>query len=106
MSTPTAAAELATPITVADLSAYLEGLKNHLAISTLNLLTAHRTGLNALAASLRFASPLRRIRTDRQRLDDYARRGLSALKHRLALEDSRLISFEHRLESLDCHASG
>jgi exodeoxyribonuclease VII large subunit len=99
--TPTAAAELATPITIADLSAYLEGLKNRLAISTLNMLAAHRTGLNALAAGLRFSSPLRRIRTDRQRLDDYARRGPSALKHRMVLDKSRLQGFERRLEALN-----
>ena len=99
--TPTAAAELATPITVADLSAYLEGLKNRLAISTLNMLAAHRRGLNALAADLRFSSPLRRIQTDRQRLDDYARRGLSALKHRMVLDKSRLQGFERRLEALN-----
>ena len=84
--TPTAAAELATPITIADLSAYLQGMKTRLAASTLGLLTAHQTGLDALAADLRFASPLRRIQTDRQRLDDFARRGLSALKHRVALD--------------------
>jgi len=99
--TPTAAAELATPITVSDLSAYLEGLKNRLATSTLNLLAAHRTGLNTLAAGLRFSSPLRRIQTDRQRLDDYARRGLSALKHRMVLDRSRLQGFERRLEALN-----
>ena len=99
--TPTAAAELATPITVADLSAYLEGLKNRFTTSTLNLLAAHRTGLNTLAADLRFSSPLRRIQTDRQRLDDYARRGLSALKHRMVLDKSRLQGFERRLEALN-----
>ncbi|MGB7876186.1 MAG: exodeoxyribonuclease VII large subunit, partial [Anaerolineales bacterium] len=51
--------------------------------------------------SLRFASPLRRIQTDRQRLDDFARRGLSALRHRLVLDKSRLRGFERRLESLN-----
>lgn len=99
--TPTAAAELATPISQMDLSAYLQGMNTRLATSTLSLLAAHQTGLNTLAASLRFASPLRRIQTDRQRLDDYARRGRSALQHRLALADSRLMSFERRLESLN-----
>ena len=77
--TPTAAAELATPITINDLSAYVEGIKNRLTASTLDLLAAHQTGLAASAARLRFASPLRRIDTDRQRLDDFSRRGLSAL---------------------------
>jgi len=99
--TPTAAAELATPITITDLSAYLQGMRNRLFTSTLGLLTVQQTGLEALAASLRFASPLRRIQTDRQRLDDFARRGLSTLRHRLALDESRLRGFERRLESLN-----
>ena len=98
--TPTAAAELATPVTMTDLSAYLQGMKTRLTTVTLNLLAAQQSDLAALTASLRFASPLRRIQTDRQRLDDYARRGLSALKHRLALEESRLKGFERRLEAL------
>ena len=99
--TPTAAAELATPITITDLSAYLQGMKTGLAAATLNLLTAHQTELNSLAAGLRFVSPLRRIQTDRQRLDDFARRGLSALKHLVALDRSRLQGFERRLEALN-----
>lgn len=99
--TPTAAAELATPISIIDLSAYLQGMSTRLATSTLNLLNTHQAGLKALTASLRFASPLRRIQTDRQRLDDFARRGLSALRHRLVLDKSRLRGFERRLESLN-----
>ena len=99
--TPTAAAELATPITIGDLSAYLLGMKTRLATSTLNLLATHRTGLNSLVAGLRFHSPLRRIQTDRQRLDNFSRRGLSALRHRLALDDSRLKGFERRLGALN-----
>jgi len=99
--TPTAAAELATFITITDLSSYLQGMKNRLATSTLSLLAAHQSGLDALAADLRFASPLRRIQTDRQRLDDFARRGLSALRHRIALDSSRLQGFERRLGALN-----
>jgi len=99
--TPTAAAELATPITVIDLSAYLQGINTRLAASTLSLLAAQRNGLDASAARLRFSSPLRRIQTDRQRLDEFARRGMSALKHRVALDGSRLQGFERRLEALN-----
>ena len=99
--TPTAAAELVTPITIVDLEAYLQGMKTRLAASTLGLLTAHQNGLDAFAAGLRFASPLRRILTDRQRLDDFARRGMSALKHRMALDNSRLQGFDRRLEALN-----
>ena len=99
--TPTAAAELATPITLIDFSAYLQGMNTRLVASTLNLLTAQRSELTASASRLRFVSPLRRIQTDRQRLDDFARRGISALKHRVALDRSRLQGFERRLEALN-----
>jgi len=99
--TPTAAAELATPISMIELSAYLQGISSRLATSTLSLLAAYQAELNAMKASLRFASPLRRIQIDRQRLDDFNRRGLSALRHRLLLDESRLRGFEHRLESLN-----
>ena len=99
--TPTAAAELATPITVTDLSAYLRGMNARLANSTLNLLAAQRSGLEASVARLRFSSPLRRVQTDRQRLDEYARRGTSALRHCLALNGSRLQGYDRRLEALN-----
>lgn len=99
--TPTAAAELATPFTANDLTAYIQGINTRLAASTLRLLAAHRNGLADSTARLRFVSPLRRIQTDRQRLDDFSRRGLSALQHRLALDEARLKGFEHRLETLN-----
>jgi len=99
--TPTAAAELATPITVNDLLAYLQGMKSRLATSTLNLLAAQQFGLESLTARLRFTSPLRRIQTDRQRLDDLSWRGWSALRHRISLDNERVKGFERRLESLN-----
>jgi exodeoxyribonuclease VII large subunit len=99
--TPTAAAELATPITIHDLSAFLQGMKTRLAASTLSLLAAQRNGLASSIVRLRFLSPLRRIQTGRQRLDDFARRGFFALQHRLSLEGSRLRGFERRLEALN-----
>jgi exodeoxyribonuclease VII large subunit len=99
--TPTAAAELATPITIVDLLAYLRGMKTRLAASTLSLLAAQQNGIAASAARLRFASPLRRILTDRQRLDGFTRRNLFALRHRLELDESRLRGFESRLEALN-----
>jgi len=99
--TPTAAAELATPITITDLTSYLLGMGDRLVTSTLNLLAAHRTELISLAAALRYNSPLRRTQTDRQRLDDYARREMSALRHRLVLSKSGLQGLERRLESLN-----
>lgn len=99
--TPTAAAELATPMTLKDLSSNLLGMKNRLAASTLGLLATQKGGLASLAARLRFASPQRRIQTDLQRLDDVSRRGLSAMQHRLSLERARLQGLERRLQALN-----
>jgi exodeoxyribonuclease VII large subunit len=99
--TPTAAAELATPITMVDLIAYLRGMSTRLAASTLGLLAAHRNELAASSVRIRFVSPSRRIQTDRQRLDDFARREISALQHRLALDMSRLSGLERRLDALN-----
>ena len=99
--TPTAAAELATPITIFDLSAYIKGMRPRLATLILTLLAAHQTGLNAQATRLRFVSPQLHIRTERQRLDDLSRRILSALRHQISLETERVSSFSRRLDSLN-----
>ena len=99
--TPTAAAELATASTVSDLDASLQGMETRLIASTFNMLAVHQTRLNASTASLRMASPLRRIQTDHQRLDDFSRRGQTALRYRLALDSSRLKGFERRLDALN-----
>ncbi len=98
--TPTAAAELATPVTLADLSSWLLEMKNRLAASTLGLLAARKSRIASLTDRLRFVSPQRRIQTGRQRLDDFSRRGLSALQHRLSLEGARLQGLERRLQAL------
>ncbi len=98
--TPTAAAELACAVTVADLTSRLGEIKNRLAASTLSLLAARKSELASVAARLRFSSPQRRIQTDRQRLDDLTRRGFSALNHRLSLNETRLQGLERRLQAL------
>ncbi|GAB4504299.1 MAG: exodeoxyribonuclease VII large subunit [Anaerolineales bacterium] len=98
--TPTAAAELATPLTLADLLSRLSETRGRLLASTLGLLAARKSGLASLITRLRLASPQRRIQTDRQRLDDLARRALSASQHRLSLEMARLQGLEMRLQAL------
>src|SRR6266542_5963010 len=52
--TPTAAAELATQITILDLRAELQNSQNRLVSATLNLLTEQKTLLSSLAAALRY----------------------------------------------------
>jgi len=98
--TPTAAAEMATAVTMADITSRLQGLATCLTASTLNFITSQRSVLEAHISRLRISSPLRRILTDRQRLDDLSRRGAEALRHRLTLEDTRLKGWERRLQSL------
>jgi exodeoxyribonuclease VII large subunit len=99
--TPTAAAELATPITAADLEQNLETLGSRLSTLLLAVLNERRSALSGLREGLRFLSPLHRIQSDRQHLDELARRTNSGGAHRLALEASRLEGVENRLAALN-----
>lgn len=99
--TPTAAAEMATPITMDDLYSHLQTMKSRLVTSTLILLTAQKTELQTLETRMGYASPLRRIITDRQHLDETARRGWLALKHRVNLEATRLKGLDRRLQAIN-----
>jgi exodeoxyribonuclease VII large subunit len=98
--TPTAAAELATQITLLDLAVYVRDAESRLTSLTLNLLSAQRGDLSTLAASLRYSSPERRLRSERQRADDLARRALSALHHHTRLQLARVDGMARRLEAL------
>jgi len=98
--TPTAAAELATQLTLWDLLAQLENYKSRLSSATLSLLAGQRTLLSSLTAALRYASPDRRIQSERQRVDELARRAFSSLFHRVQLQSARLHGMERRLEAL------
>jgi len=98
--TPTAAAELATPITIQELSTGISNLQSRLFSSTLSLLTGHQAVLSSLIAQLRYASPERRIQSERQRVDELARRAHSSLAHRLELQSTRLKGMQKRLAAL------
>jgi exodeoxyribonuclease VII large subunit len=98
--TPTAAAELATQVGMSDL---LQGTKN--AATQLRVLTerqvhACQEQIVDASAQLRYFSPARRIREDRQRLDELARRSRSAPVNHLRLWSSALEGFRLRLVSL------
>ncbi|MBU2609961.1 MAG: exodeoxyribonuclease VII large subunit [Chloroflexi bacterium] len=99
--TPTAAAELATPVTILDLQAGLNFSTSRLEVAIYALFDGQRGLLDSLQSNLRFFSPLRRVQTERQRLDDLSRRGNAAQAHRLALELSQLKGLERRLRSLN-----
>ena len=99
--TPTAAAELATQITAADLTENLHTIGSQLSTMFLSNMDDRRTALSGLKDGLRFLSPSRRIQSNRQHLDELARRTSSGGSHRLALERSRLDGLSDRLESLN-----
>jgi len=98
--TPTAAAELATQITIHDLAASISNLQSRLISSTFNLLAGQKTFLSSLIAKLRYASPERRIQSERQRVDELARRAYSSLIHRVQLQSTHVKGMQKRLAAL------
>ena len=98
--TPTAAAELATQITIQDIAATVSNFKSRLFSSTLSLLADKKTLLSSLAAQLRYLSPERRIQSEHQRVDELARRALSALVHNFQLQKKHIQGTQSRLEAL------
>jgi len=98
--TPTAAAELATPTTAADLAGSVSDLQRRVGLSVLQLLARDRDGVGAESQALSFYSPMRRIQTDRQRVDDFARRFQTANVHRLAMWAGELQGTGKRLSAL------
>lgn len=98
--TPTAAAELATP-NRADLQANLYDLNQRLGRATQSVLMAQRWNLSRLENRLTMQSPLGQVRSDRQRLDELARRAEVSMTHRLQLQRTRLNGLGLRLASLN-----
>jgi len=99
--TPTAAAELATQITAIALKDSIRLLEMQLSSSIQNFIAEYRDGLSSASTGLRFYSPVRRIESDRQRLDEMARRAEAAEVHRLALQASALDGLEKHLQALN-----
>jgi exodeoxyribonuclease VII large subunit len=98
--TPTAAAELATPNRV-DLLENLGELKERAERALQTVLNDQRWRLNRLESTLTLRSPLGKLRSDRQWLDELERRSISALDHQLQLQRSRQQGLEQRLGSLN-----
>jgi exodeoxyribonuclease VII large subunit len=98
--TPTAAAELATQITIQDLAASIANLQSHILSHTLSIFTTKRTLLSSVTSQLRYVSPARLIQSERQRVDEYARRIFSSLVHRVKLQRKHLEGAQKRLEAL------
>ena len=98
--TPTAAAELATP-NQADLRADLTEQILRLVRAAGTTLDAQRWALNSLKNRLSLISPQSRLRSDRQRLDEFIHRSETALAHCMEMEHTRLNSLSQYLESLN-----
>ena len=102
--TPTAAAELATQITVIDLRAALQNYKTRILSATLQLLAEQKTSLSSLVSQLRYVSPDRRIQSERQRVDELTRRAHSSLFHHIQLQSAHVRGMQRRLEALNPNA--
>jgi len=98
--TPTAAAELATQITLSDLKVNTSSLLSQLAAHILDILSEQRAHLSSLTTSLRYMSPERRIQSEHQRVDELSRRVYSSLLHRIQLQSARVNGMTQRLEAL------
>ncbi len=99
--TPTAAAELATPITILDLSSDLLSARARLTDLILNLLAEQKALISSVTARLKYVSPERRVQSEYQHLDELSRRGFSALTHRIQLQNSSINGISKRLQSLN-----
>jgi exodeoxyribonuclease VII large subunit len=99
--TPTAAAELATALSAADLMAYLQNFRARLENAILAVMEEKGDALAQLNARMRYVSPARRLITERQRVDEAERRMSRALDSRLKLEKAHLQGLTQRLESLN-----
>ena len=99
--TPTAAAELATQITMIDLRAGLQSYKTRILSATLSQLAEQKTSLSSLLSELRYVSPERRIHSGRQRVDELTRRARASLSHHFQLQSAQVNGMQRRLQALN-----
>jgi exodeoxyribonuclease VII large subunit len=98
--TPTAAAELSTPVTVGEFRERGVSASIQLQRLILDALRARREDTASVANEMRYRSPARRIQSDRQRLDDHGRRVVSAQAHLVNLSIRELEGWHRRLLAL------
>ncbi|VUX01302.1 Exodeoxyribonuclease 7 large subunit [Streptococcus constellatus] len=99
-ATPTAAAELATPVTKLDLLAHLQQQQNRLATATSNRLTYNRERLAKLSQSVIFRQPERLYDSYLQKLDQLNLRLKQKIREYYSegMQQTRLL--QYRLEAL------
>lgn len=99
--TPTAAAELATQITVQDLAVTVSNLQSRINKSTIEYLNVQKSVLANLLTQIKYVSPERRILSERQRVDELSRRAYSSLFHHIQLQSAHVKGMQRRLEALN-----
>ena len=78
----------------------MEHYKSRISSLTVSLITEQRNILSSLNAAFRYASPDRRVQSERQRVDELLRRVHSSLLHRIQLQSTHVKGMQRRLEAL------
>lgn len=98
--TPTASAELATAITIDDLKYSMDQLNVNLSESIRSALESRRVELGNSDLQLKQFSPIRRLQSDRQRVDELSHLVETAIRHKLELSLLRVQALDQRLVAL------
>ena len=99
-ATPTAAAELATPVTKLDLLTYLKNQEKRMATSVQNTLSKKEKTLKVLSQSVIFRQPERLYDSYLQRLDQLQLRLKQSINTELVRQQQKVLEQVHRLEQL------
>ena len=99
-ATPTAAAELATPVTKLDLLTYLKNQERRMATAVQNTLSKKEKALKVLSQSVIFRQPERLYDGYLQRLDQLQLRLKQSVNSELVRQEQRELELVHRLEQL------
>ena len=99
-ATPTAAAELATPVTKLDLLTYLQNQEKRMATAVQNTLSKKKKALQVLCQSVIFRQPERLYDGYLQRLDQLQLRLKQSVSSNLISQKQRVLEQVHHLEQL------
>ena len=99
-ATPTAAAELATPVTKLDLLTYLKNQEKRMATAVQNTLSKKKESLRGLSQSVIFRQPERLYDGYLQRVDQLQLRLKQSINTELVRQQQKVIEQVHRLEQL------
>ena len=99
-ATPTAAAELATPITKLDLLTYFQNQEKRMATAVQNILSKKEKALQVLSQSVIFRQPERLYDGYLQRLDQLQLRLKQSVSSELIRQQQRVLEQVHHLEQL------